>query len=44
LVLKIKGLVLFKIASGVAVGANLEFADRSTLLQAFTEKRLIEGC
>lgn len=44
LVLKIKGLVLFKIASGVAVGANLEFADRSTLLQAFAEKRLIEGC
>lgn len=32
-------LSIFKIASGIPVGTNLEFADRSTLLQAFAEKR-----
>jgi len=32
---------IFKIASGVPVGSNLEYADRSTLAQAFTEKKLV---
>jgi len=39
----LEGVELFKIASGISVGANLEFTDRSTLLQAFTEKRLLQS-
>lgn len=34
-----KDLEFWKIASGVPVGSNLEFVDRSTMLQAFSEKR-----